>query len=196
MGKSGSVSYGVTTPFSWALVHTKFWFLPSMRLFPKPCVSSGSFAVELMATPAKRAYATSRSTAPRVPAHSAVHCWPVSPQETFKYSSVSVSVGSLGPGVHKVCLSPLSVCGRYEVSLQTWFHPSYHLASASPLPLDVGISSMSLWSHTATAPVFTLLLGLLYPWAQDISSQSLQCYMTTIPSRAKTVVLMSGLSSP
>ena len=28
---------------------------------------------------------------------------------------LSVSVGSLGPGAHKVCLSPLSVSGRYEV---------------------------------------------------------------------------------
>ena len=26
-------------------------------------------------------------------------------------SSVSVSVGSLGPGAHKVCLSPLSISG-------------------------------------------------------------------------------------
>ena len=27
----------------------------------------------------------------------------------------SVSVGSLGPGAHKVCLSPLSVSGKYGV---------------------------------------------------------------------------------
>ena len=31
------------------------------------------------------------------------------------HSSVSVSVGSLGSGVHKVCLSPLSVSGRNGV---------------------------------------------------------------------------------
>ena len=31
------------------------------------------------------------------------------------HSSVSVSLGSLGPGAHKVCLSPLSVSGRYGV---------------------------------------------------------------------------------
>ena len=36
-------------------------------------------------------------------------CWSVPPQETLKYSSVSVSVGSLGPGANKVCLSPLSI---------------------------------------------------------------------------------------
>ena len=39
----------------------------------------------------------------------------IPPQETLTHSSVSVSVGSLGPGVHKVCLSPLSFSGRYGV---------------------------------------------------------------------------------
>jgi len=34
---------------------------------------------------------------------------------TLKHSSVSVSVGSLGPGAHKVCLSPLSISGRNGV---------------------------------------------------------------------------------
>ena len=33
------------------------------------------------------------------------------------HSSVSVSVGSLGPGAHKVCLSPLNISARYGV----WF---------------------------------------------------------------------------
>ena len=37
------------------------------------------------------------------------------PQETLKNSSVSVSVGSLGPRVHKVPLSPLSISGGYGV---------------------------------------------------------------------------------
>ena len=36
-------------------------------------------------------------------------------QETLKHSSVSVSVGSLGPGVPKVCLSHLSISGGYGV---------------------------------------------------------------------------------
>ena len=65
----------------------------------------------------KRAYAIPRSAAPRVPAPVAVHCWPAPPQETPKHGSVSASVGSLGPGVHKVCLSPLSISGKYGV----WF---------------------------------------------------------------------------
>ena len=45
----------------------------------------------------------------RAPASAAVHCLPEPPQETLKHSSISVSVGSLGPGAHKVCLSPLSI---------------------------------------------------------------------------------------
>ena len=45
------------------------------------------------------------------PVPAADHCRPVPPQETLKHSSVSVSVESLRPGVHKVCLSPPSVSG-------------------------------------------------------------------------------------
>ena len=37
------------------------------------------------------------------------HCSPVPSQETLKHSSGSVSVGSLGPSVHKAFLSPLSI---------------------------------------------------------------------------------------
>ena len=37
------------------------------------------------------------------------------PQETLKHSSVLVSVGSLGPGAPKVCLSPLRVSAGYGV---------------------------------------------------------------------------------
>ena len=49
------------------------------------------------------------SATPRAPAPAAVHWWPGPPQETLKHSSVSVSV--VGPGVHKVYLSPLRVSG-------------------------------------------------------------------------------------
>ena len=38
-GKSGSVSFGVTAPFSWVLVHTRFCFC-SKSLFLQFCVSS------------------------------------------------------------------------------------------------------------------------------------------------------------
>ena len=114
-GKSGSVSCGVTAPFSWVLVH-KALLCPPRVYFPV-CVSSGGSMVGLMVTSSKRAYAIPRSAAPRAPAPVAGHCWPVPLQETLRHSSGSVSVGSLGPGAHKVCLSPLSISGGEGV----WF---------------------------------------------------------------------------
>ena len=95
----------------------KLLFVPPKSLFPQSYLSSGGSLVGLMATSSKRAYATPRSTAPGAPVPAAVHFWPVLPQETLRHSSGSVSVGSLGPSVHKVCLSPPSISGRYGV----WF---------------------------------------------------------------------------
>ena len=101
-------------PESW---YTQVSICACQEFVSQPCVSSGSSLVGLMLTSSKRVYAIPRSAAPGAPALAAVCCWPVPPQETLKHSSVSVSVGSLGPAVHKVCLSPLSVSGRYGV----WF---------------------------------------------------------------------------
>ena len=91
----------------------KVLFVPPKSLFSQSCVSSGSSMMGLMA------YASSnrRSTAPKAFVPAAVHYWPILPQETLKYSSGSVSVGSLGLGAHKVCLSSPSVSGGYGV----WF---------------------------------------------------------------------------
>ena len=36
LGKSGSVSCGVTAPFSWVLVHTRFCLCPPRVCFPSP----------------------------------------------------------------------------------------------------------------------------------------------------------------
>ena len=84
----------------------------SKSLFPQPCVSSGGSMVGLMVTSSKRAYAIPMSAAP-IPMSAAPCGRPLlihtSTGDT-KHSSISVSVGSLGRGVHKVCLSPLSVC--------------------------------------------------------------------------------------
>ena len=90
----------------------KVLFVPSKSLFPQSSVSSGGSMVGLMAASSKKAYATPRSAASKAPAPAAVHCWPVPLQETLKHGSVSVSLGSLGPGAHKVCLSPLSISFR------------------------------------------------------------------------------------
>ena len=95
----------------------KLLFVPSKSLFPQSCVSSGGSMMGLTATSSKRAYAIPRSTAPRAPAPEAVHCWLTALQETLKRSSGSDSVGSLGLGAHKVCLSPHSISGGYGV----WF---------------------------------------------------------------------------
>ena len=95
----------------------KVLFVPSKSLFPQSCVSSGGSMVGLIVTSSKRAYAIPKSAASRAPVPMAVHSWPVPPQDTLKHSSVSVSVGSLGPGVLKICLSPLRVSGGYAV----WF---------------------------------------------------------------------------
>ena len=90
-------------------------FMPSKSLFPQSYVSSGSFMMGLMVTSSKRAYAIPRSAAPRAPAPVAGCCRPIPLQETLKHSASSVSVGSLGPGVPRVCLSPLSISGGYGV---------------------------------------------------------------------------------
>ena len=60
-GKSGSVSSGVTAPFSWVLMCTRFGSCP-----PRVCLGSGSFVVGLMATSSKRAYAILRSALRKV----------------------------------------------------------------------------------------------------------------------------------
>ena len=63
-GKSGAVSCGVTAPFSWVLVHTRFCCAPQESI-SQSCVSSGSPMVRLMAISSKRAYAKLKSAAPR-----------------------------------------------------------------------------------------------------------------------------------
>ena len=87
MGKSGSVSCGVTAPFLLGPDAHKLLFLPSKCLFPQFCVSSGGSLVGLTATSSERAYAILRSAAPRVPGPAAGHCWSIPPQETLKQSS-------------------------------------------------------------------------------------------------------------
>ena len=56
-----------------------------------------------------------RHCCPQCPDPAAGHCQLVPLQETLKHSSVSVCVGSLGPGVHEVGLSPLNISGKNGV---------------------------------------------------------------------------------
>ena len=97
----------ILSPGSWC---TKFCCALE-KSFSQSYVSSGSSMVGLMAASSKRAYTILMSATPRALVPAADHCRPIPPQEMLKHSSVSVSVGSLGSGVHKVCLSPLSVSG-------------------------------------------------------------------------------------
>ena len=89
-------------------------FVPSKSVFPQSCVSSGSSMVGLMATSSK-AYAILWVCCTQSPCPYRSPLLTVPPQETLKHSSVSVFVGSLGPGGHKVCMNPLSISGRYGV---------------------------------------------------------------------------------
>ena len=68
-------------------------FLCALQESVSPVLCSGGSMVGLMATSSKRAYAILRSTAPRAPAHAALHYWPIPLQETLKHHSGSVSVG-------------------------------------------------------------------------------------------------------
>ena len=117
--------------------------------------------VRLRATSSKRASAVPKSAASRAPVLAAVHRSPVPPQETLKHSSLSVSVGSLGPGVCKFAwaLRPWA-WGISSQPLQC--SPSYWGFS----DLGCGVSP-----HGCSSNVFRSS----WPWTWGIFSQLLQC---------------------
>ena len=75
LGKSGSVSCGVTAPFSLVLGHTGFCLCPPRVCFPVLC-KFWQLCGGWIVTTYKRPYATPKSAAPRAPAPAAGHCWP------------------------------------------------------------------------------------------------------------------------
>ena len=109
--KSVSVSCGVTAPFSWILVHTRFCLCPLNVYFPVLCKFWQLY------------HGVNDDLLHEGLCHSLLHPEPLSlwqstnrfkglpPQERLKHSSVSVSVESLGLHAYKVCLSPLSISG-------------------------------------------------------------------------------------
>ena len=123
----------------------KVLFVPSVSLFPQSCVSPGGCMVWLIATSSKRTYAIPRP----LPLQQSTAHLPL--QETLKHSSVSVSVGSLGLGVHKICLSSLSISGGMRFDFM-WFGPPTVLLELLLCPLTWGISSKSLQCCIVTAP--------------------------------------------
>ena len=114
--KSGSVSCGVTAPFSWVLLCTRFCLCPPRVCFPVLCKFwwlYGGIIGDLL----QEGLCHTQVCCSQSPCPAAGHCWSTPLQETLRHSSGSVSVGSVGPGVCKVCLSPVSISGRYGV----WF---------------------------------------------------------------------------
>ena len=120
-----SVSCGVTAPFSWVLVHKRFCLCPARvcflvlsKFWPLYGGVNGNLSLVKGLCHTQVYYTQSPSPA-------AVHCWHIPPQETLKHSSVSVSVGSLDPGMHKVCLNPLSISkmDRPWWKVLTKYHP-------------------------------------------------------------------------
>ena len=120
----------------------KFLLVPSKSLFPQSCVNSDGSMVGLVATSSKRAYAIARSTAPRDP----TPC-----------SSPLLTCTSTGDTQTEFWLSLCRVSGYwcaqglFEASKCLWWlqglilneiFPSYHLAGASLLPLDVEYLSL------------------------------------------------------
>ena len=112
-GKSGSVSCGDTAPFSLALVHTRFCLCPPRVYFPVLCkfwqlyagVNGDLLQEDLRHTQVCCTQSPCPCGSPLLTCISTGNA----------QSSVSVSVGSLGPGMHKICLSPLSVSARNGV---------------------------------------------------------------------------------
>ena len=101
---------GVTAPFSWVMVHTTFCLCPPRVYFLVLCkfwqLYGGVHGDHLQEGLCHTQVCCTQSPCPC--GSPLLTC---TSTETLKHSSISVSVGSLGPGVHKVCLSPLSVSG-------------------------------------------------------------------------------------
>ena len=88
----------------------KILFVPSRVCFPVLCkswclyfgIKHNFFQEDLCHT---QVYCT------QSPWLAAGHCWPKPSQETLKHGSSSVSVGSPGPGAHKICALWASLAG-------------------------------------------------------------------------------------
>ena len=126
-GSFGSVSCGVTAPFLWVFVHTRFCLCPS-RLeshFPQSCGS-----------PIIKSHRTSKSDSLEIPS-------PLSDPQAGKPDMGFRMFTTVGELLWYYC-SP--VCGSpswwvWDLIL-LWLHPSCHLVAASSLSLDVGHLSL------------------------------------------------------
>ena len=171
-GKSGSVFCGVAIPFYWVLVHTRFCLCPPRDYFPvlyKFWWLYGGVNGDLLWE--GLCYIQVCCTQSRWPCSSPLltHTSTGNAQTQF-YLSLC---GSLGPGVHKVCLSPLTVSSGYGFDSKHDFTPSTVFLGLLLCSWMWGISSQLLECDATAAPAPTILLGLLCPWTWGISPKPL-----------------------
>ena len=169
-GRSMAVSCAVSAPLSWVLVH-KILLCP-LRSICQSCVSSGSSMVGFMATSTKRAYTIPKSVAPRASVPAATHYQHVPPWEMLKHNSVSISVGYLGPGVDKVCFSPLSILVGMGFYSKCEFAPPTILLGLLLSPCTWGISSLLLQHLPSYWGFSDLGVGYLHMTSQAKHSYS------------------------
>ena len=136
MSKSGSVSCGVTAPLSSVLMSPRFCLCPPRVCFPVLCKFSWRYGGVNGALLQEGLCHTLVCCTQSPCSMWLLTCIFAGDTETLKDRSGSVSVGSAG--AHRFCVSPLNISGGYGVWFWMWVCPSYHLAGASPLPLDMG----------------------------------------------------------
>ena len=147
-GKSGSVSCGVTAPSSGILVHTRFCLCPLRAYFTVLC-KFGQLYGGVNSYLLQEHLCHDQVCCTQGPCPCGSPLLTHTSQEMLKHSSVSVSVGSLGPGVCKVFLSPLSISNWYGVWSKHKFAHLTILLGLLLCPLGWGISSQSLQHLTS-----------------------------------------------
>ena len=122
-GRSGSVSYGVTAPSPWVLMHTLLCVCPPKwsLCFPQSCQN-----------PAIKSHSPSKSDSPGIPA-------PIAGPPVWKpdvgLRTFTPMGGLLWYNCSLVCESPTQ--WLWDLIL-LWLCPSYHLTVASPSASDLG----------------------------------------------------------
>ena len=114
-GKSGSVFCGVPAHFSWVLVHTSFCLCPPKVYFLVLCKFwqlYGGVTGDLLQEGLCHVQVCCCTQSPCPCGSPLLTCTSTGDAQT---QPGSVSVGSPGPGAHKVCLSPLRVSSGYGV---------------------------------------------------------------------------------
>ena len=138
MGKSGSVSYGVTVLSPGSLCTQSFVCALQESVSPVLCklwwLCGGLNGDLLQEGLCHTQVCCTQSPCPC--GRPLLTCASSGDTQTLKGRSGSVSVGP--PGVPRFCLSPLRVSGGYGVSFSMWFCPAYHITRASPLPFNLG----------------------------------------------------------